>query len=89
MISKYLLINTAEVREREIEHDLKKHPNIVDIKASIVEETAMADPIFENYNVIAKIEAESNEEIIDIVENELSKLPGIESIQIFSKPKVE
>ncbi len=85
MVSNYILINTIDVDEREVEHILKKHPNITEIEPSIVEHTAMADPLFENYNVIAKIEADSEEDIKKIVESDISNIQGIQQVRIYSK----
>lgn len=85
MVYKYVLIDTIDVNEREVENALKKLPNITDINPTVVEETAMADPIFENYNITVKVEAESNDEIEKIIESDIKKLSGIKNIKTYMK----
>lgn len=85
MVYKYVLIDTIDVNEREVENALKKLPNITDINPTVVEETAMADPIFENYNIAVKVEAESNDEIEKIIESDIKKLSGIKNIKTYMK----
>ncbi len=88
MVYNYIFINTIDVNEREVEHELEKNPYVTEINPSVVEETAMADPILENYNVIAKIEAESEDDIKKIVKSQISTISGVEHIKIYSKPNV-
>ena len=86
MIYKYILIDTKEAEERAIEDKLEKHPNIVDINPLVIEETAKANPFFENYNVVIKIKAKSIEEIQNIIHSDLKPIPGINHMKIYSKP---
>lgn len=87
MIYKYVLIDTIDVNERDVEYELKKHPNISHVHHAAVEDTAMADPLFENYNIILKVKADSLTEIEDIVDSEIRSLPAVKHVQLFSKPK--
>jgi len=83
-----VLIDTIDVNERDVEHELKKHPNISEVEHAAVEDTAMADPLFENYNIILKIEADSIKQIEDIVDSDIRSLPAVNNVQLFSKPKM-
>jgi len=85
MVHRYVLINTIDVNEREIEKTLKKHPNVTDINPTIVEETAMADPIFENYNLTIKVEADSYKDIENIIKSDIQNLSGIKNIKTYAK----
>jgi len=85
MVYRYVLLDTIDVNEREIEHTLKKNPKITEINPTIVEETAMADPMFENYNLAIKIEGDSIEDIENIIKSEIQNIPGINHIKTYSK----
>lgn len=88
MSYKYVLIDAIDVNERDVEHELKKHPNISHVEHAAVEDTAMADPLFENYNIVLKVEGDSLEEIKDIVDSKIRSLPAVKHVQLFSKPNI-
>lgn len=75
--------------ERDIEHKLKKHENIEEIDTTVVEQTAMADPLFENYNMIVKIAASSEEEIDRIIKSDIKSLDGVKEVKLTSRPKIK
>jgi len=75
--------------ERDIEHELKKHENIEEIDTTVVEQTAMADPLFENYNMIVKIAASSEEEIDRIIKSDIKSLDGVKEVKLTSRPKIK
>ena len=52
-----------------------------------MEETALADPFFEEYDLIAKIEAKSPLELIKIIDGKIHTIDGIEKTKIASKSK--
>jgi DNA-binding Lrp family transcriptional regulator len=83
------LINTIDVLERDIEHKLKNHENIEEIDTTVVEQTAMADPLFENFNMIAKIVASSEEEINQIIKSDIQSLEGVKEVKLTSRPKMK
>lgn len=85
MVYRFILIDTIDVNERDVEHALKKHPNVTEINPTIVEETAMADPLFENYNLNIKIEADTDEDIDNIIKSDIQELPGIKNIKVYTK----
>lgn len=75
--------------ERDIEHELKKHENIEEIDTTVVEQTAMADPLFENYNMIVKIAASSEKEIDRIIKSDIKSLDGVKEVKLTSRPKIK
>ncbi|HMA83550.1 MAG TPA: hypothetical protein VKP59_04910 [Candidatus Thermoplasmatota archaeon] len=75
--------------ERDIEHKLKKHENIEEIDTTVVEQTAMADPLFENYNMIVKIAASSEEKIDRIIKSDIKSLDGVKEVKLTSRPKIK
>jgi len=75
--------------ERDIEHELKKHENIEEIDTTVVEQTAMADPLFENYNMIVKIAASSEEKIDRIIKSDIKSLDGVKEVKLTSRPKIK
>ncbi|MBS3748235.1 MAG: hypothetical protein KGY67_00865 [Candidatus Thermoplasmatota archaeon] len=49
----------------------------------------MADPLFENYNMIVKIAASSDEEIDRIINSDIKSLDGVKEVKITSRPKIK
>ena len=85
MVYRYVLLDTEELNEREITHALKKNPMVTEINPTIVEETAMADPLFENYNLTIKVEGDSLEEIENVINSDIQNLTGIKNIKMYTK----
>lgn len=88
MAHRFVLLNTDDGLERKIESVLEKNPYVSDINPSVVEETAMADAFFENFNIVIKIEADSYEEIDKIIQSEIKPIQGIQNMKIYSKPNL-
>ncbi len=55
----------------------------------MVEQTAMADPLFENYNLIVKIVASSDEEIHQIIKSDIKSLEGVNEVKLTSRPEMK
>jgi DNA-binding Lrp family transcriptional regulator len=66
MAISFVLINAAPAHEHEIHHKLSKIPEIIELH-----------PLFGEYDLIAKIEAASFENIGDIVVNKIRAIEGI------------
>ena len=60
MISGYVLIDTKISYEREVADKLSLINEVVDVEPLFVEEGALADPFFKDYDLIIKIKAESS-----------------------------
>ncbi len=86
MVIGYVLVDTNDSKERKIAHDLKKITNVKEVDKTLVEETAMADPLFENYNLIVKLEADSIDQMEEIVNKRIHKIPGINKVILSNKP---
>ena len=66
MAISFVLINAAPANEHEIYHKLIKIPEIIELH-----------PLFGEYDLIAKIEAASFENVGDIVVNKIRSIEGI------------
>jgi DNA-binding Lrp family transcriptional regulator len=66
MAVSFVLINAAPAHEHEIHHKLSKIPEIIELH-----------PLFGEYDLIAKIEADSFENIGDIVVKKIRVIEGI------------
>ncbi len=66
MAISFVLINAAPAHEHEIHHKLSKIPEIIE-----------SHLLFGEYDLIAKIEADSFENIGDIVVNKIRAIEGI------------
>ena len=66
MAISFVLINAAPAHEQEIHHKLSKISEIIELH-----------PLFGEYDFIAKIEADSFENIGDIVVNKIRVIEGI------------
>ena len=66
MAISFVLINAAPAHEHEIHHKLSKIQEIIELH-----------PLFGEYDLIAKIEADSFENIGDIVVNKIRVIEGI------------
>jgi DNA-binding Lrp family transcriptional regulator len=85
----YILISTKNLYEHEVSEELSKLDQIVDVEPLLVEETALADPFFEEYDLIVKIKADNFNGFKRFVESEIHKIYGIEKIKFVSRPSLQ
>jgi DNA-binding Lrp family transcriptional regulator len=84
MATEYILISTKNSFKREVSDKLSKIDGILDVEPLAVEETELADPFFEDYDLIAKMNVDSSNDIKNIIHKKIDTIPGIEKIKIFS-----
>jgi len=87
MASGYVLISTKNSYEHEIAKKLLLIEEIVDVEPLLIEETALADPFFEDYNLIAKIKADDSENLRKIVDQKIHSFNGILKTKFVTKSR--
>jgi hypothetical protein len=55
MVFGYVLISSKNTYEHDVADKLSMLDEVIDVEPLLVEETALADPFFEDYDLIAKI----------------------------------
>ena len=88
MVYVYVLISAQSSYERKIAENLSMLDEVIDVEPLIVEETALADPFFEEYELIAKIKARNFNDLKKIIDNKINNIEGIEKIKVAIKPKL-
>ena len=88
MISGYVLLDIKNSYEHKVAEKLSMIDEITDIEPLIVEETALADPFFEEYNLMIKIKANDRITLKRIVEKNIHSIEGVEKTRIVSRTKV-
>ena len=84
----YILISTKNSYEHQVADKLSSLDEVVDVEPLIVEETAIADPFFEDYELIAKVKAETSESLKKIVDDKIHTIYGVEKTKIASRSKL-
>jgi len=87
MVFGYVLIGTKNSYEHKVANELSRLDEIVDIEPLLVEETALADPFFEEYNLIVKIKANNSQHIKKIVDDKIHTIYGVEKTKITSRSR--
>jgi DNA-binding Lrp family transcriptional regulator len=88
MVYGYILIGTKNSYEHEVSDELSRLDEVVDVEPLLVEETALADPFFEDYELIAKIKAENSKDLKKIVDDKIHTIHGVEKIKVASRSKL-
>ena len=88
MVFGYVLISTKNSYEHEVAEKLSLLEEVVDVEPVIVEETAMADPFFEDYDLIVKIKTSDSKNLKKFVEDKIHNIYGVEKTKIASKSKL-
>jgi DNA-binding Lrp family transcriptional regulator len=87
MISGYVLISIKNSYEHEIADKLSLIEEVIEVEPLLIEETALADPFFEDYNLIAKIKANNSNEFKHIINEKINSINGVEKIKIASRSR--
>ncbi|MFX1453444.1 MAG: hypothetical protein ACFFCM_21625 [Promethearchaeota archaeon] len=87
MVFGYVLISIKNSYEHEVADKLSMLDEVVDVTPLLVEETALADPFFEDYEIIVKIKVKNSKDLKNIVENKIHTIYGIEKTKVASRPK--
>ena len=87
MVVGYVLISSKNSYEHEIAVKLSLLDEIVDVEPLIGEETAIADPFFEDYDLIAKIKLDGSKNFNKFVDDTIHSITGVEKTKIVSKTR--
>jgi hypothetical protein len=82
---KYILISTHNSYKHKIAHEVSLIDEVIDVEPLLTDESSIADPFFEDYNLIAKIEVNEPDGAEKIVHEKISKLEGFVKSKIISK----
>ena len=88
MVFGYVLISTKNSYEHEVANKLSMLDEVVDVETLLVEETALADPFFEEYELIAKIKAKNSKDLKKIVDDKVHAIYGVEKTKVALRPKI-
>ena len=88
MVFVYVLIGTKNSYEHEVADKLSRLNEVVDVEPLLVEETALSDPFFEDYDLIAKIKVENSNDTKKIVDDNINSIYGVEKTKIASRSKI-
>ena len=88
MVFGYVLIKTKKSYEHVVAEKLSRIDEIVDVEPLLVEETAMAEPFFDEYEIIAKAEADNSNVLKNIVNDKIHTILGVEKTKIMLRQKV-
>jgi len=80
----YILIGTKNSYEHEVAEKLSMLDEVFDVEPLVVEETALADPFFKDYDLIAKVKINGS---ISKIESKIKEIRGLEKIKVLSKIK--
>jgi len=87
MVFGYVLISTKNSYEHEVADNLSRLDEVVDVEPLLVEETALADPFFEDFDLIAKINVKNSNSLKKIVDDKVHCILGVEKIKIILRQK--
>ena len=84
MIS-YIMISTKDIQRNDIKKKISKINEVIEIDPLIVEESALADPFFEEFNLIAKIQTNTMDDITRLVNDKILPIEGVIKTKITRK----
>jgi len=84
----HVLIGTKNSYEHRVADKLLNLDEVVDVEPLLIEETAMAEPFFEDYALIAKIKINSEKNLKNFVKNKIKSIPGVSAVKITSRPTI-
>ena len=88
MVFVYVLIGTKNSYDHEVADKLSRLNEVVDVEPLLVEETALSDPFFDDYDLIAKIKVENSNDTKKIVDDTINSIYGVEKTKIASRSKI-
>jgi len=77
----YVLIDAKPSYEHRIFNRLKMEESIIEVDPLIVEETAEADPFFETFDLLAKINADDYEGLMKTVDTVIKSIEGVNRVK--------
>jgi len=88
MMFGYVLISTKNSYEHEAADKISRLEEVVDVEPLLVAETAMADPFFGDFDLIAKIRAYNLKSFKKVVDEKIHTIHDVDKTRIVLKPKV-
>jgi len=85
MATDYVLVSTKNSFKHEVAEKLSRVEGIIDVEPLAIEETEMAEPFFEDFDLIAKFHVDATDDIKKIIHEKINTIQGVEKIKIFSK----
>ncbi len=88
MVFGYVLVSSKNSYEHEVADKLSRLDEVIEVEPLLVEETAMTDPFFEDYNLMAKVKANDYMNLKKIVDNKICNIHGVEKTKVVTRPKL-
>ena len=87
MVYGFVLVSTKNSYEHEVADKISMLDEVVDVEPILIEETALADPFFEDYELIAKIKVNNSKNLIKIIDEKIHTIYGVEKTKVASRAK--
>jgi len=88
MVFGYVLVSSKTSYNHDVADKLFRLDEVVEVEPLLVEETAMADSFFEDYDLIVKVHANDFKNLKKIVDNKICSIHGVEKIKVVIRPKL-
>jgi DNA-binding Lrp family transcriptional regulator len=88
MVFGYVLVSSKNSYEHEVADKLSMLDEVVEVQPLLVEDTALADPFFEEFELIAKIKAKNSKDLKKFVEDKIHTIYGVEKTKVVTRPKL-
>ena len=87
MVFGYVLVSLKNSYEHEIADKLSMLDEVVEVQPLIVEDTALADPFFEEFELIVKIKTKNSKDLKKF-EDKIHNINGVEKTKVITKPRL-
>lgn len=87
MVFGYVLVSLKNSYEHEVADKLSMLDEVVEVQPLIVEDTALADPFFEEFELIVKIKAKNSKDLKKF-EDKIYNINGVEKTKVITKPRL-
>ena len=87
MLFGYVLITTKNSYEYKVADKLSILEEVVDVEPLLVEVTAIADPFFKDYDLLAKVKLDDSKDFNKFIASKVHNIQGVEKIKVVSKTK--
>ncbi|MEF8848813.1 MAG: hypothetical protein V5A68_06735, partial [Candidatus Thermoplasmatota archaeon] len=85
MVVGFALINVDRPVTREMENEISEIEDVIENYPLLVDDTAEAEPFFENFEIIAKIEGDSVKNIRKVLDERINTLEGVKSSKLITR----
>ena len=87
MVFGYVLVSLKNSYEHEVADKLSMLDEVVEVQPLIVEDTALADPFFEEFELIVKIKTKNSKDLKKF-EDKIHNINGVEKTKVITKPRL-